>query len=81
MSCPFGLGGTGPSRRALMAGTVGLLASAGVSKFARAAAEGTSTGAAPQEAFLASIREALRPRNRQTALSSPSTSSPSRAKR
>ncbi len=50
MSCPFAPGG-GPSRRALMAGAGGLLASAGVSKFARAAAEGGSTGAAPQEAF------------------------------
>ena len=32
MSCPFGRGGTGPSRRALMAGAGGLLASAGASK-------------------------------------------------
>ena len=51
MSCPFGRGGTGPSRRALMAGAGGLLASAGAARFARAAAEGASTGAAPQEMF------------------------------
>jgi deferrochelatase/peroxidase EfeB len=50
MSCPFAPGG-GPSRRGLLAGAGGLLAGAGVSKFARAASPETSTGAAPREIF------------------------------
>jgi deferrochelatase/peroxidase EfeB len=50
MSCPFAIGG-GPSRRGLLAGAGGLLASAGPARFARAAADGGSKGGAPQEAF------------------------------
>jgi deferrochelatase/peroxidase EfeB len=50
MSCPFAPGG-GPSRRGLLAGAGGLLAGAGMSKFARAASPEASTGARPTEPF------------------------------
>ena len=50
MSCPFAPGG-GPSRRGLLAGAGGLLAGAGVSKFARAASPATPTGAGQREIF------------------------------
>jgi deferrochelatase/peroxidase EfeB len=51
MSCPIGKGGTGPSRRGLLVGAGGLLASAGVGSAARAAAENPSAAAAPREPF------------------------------
>jgi len=51
MSCPFGHGGTGPSRRSLLAGAGALLASAGAGTFARAAAQEASTGVSRQEMF------------------------------
>ena len=50
MSCPFG-GGSGPSRRGLLAGAGGLLAGAGIGKIARAASPEASAGAAPAEMF------------------------------
>ena len=51
MSCPFGSGGTGPSRRGLLVGAGGLLAGAGVGSFARAAQQDPSAGAASREMF------------------------------
>ncbi len=51
MSCPFGKGGTGPSRRGLLAGAGGLLASAGVGTFARAAAQNQPAAVATREMF------------------------------
>jgi deferrochelatase/peroxidase EfeB len=51
MSCPLGHSGRGPSRRGLLADAGGLLATAGVSKFALAGAQEASTVAAPQEMF------------------------------
>jgi deferrochelatase/peroxidase EfeB len=50
MSCPIGKGGTGPSRRGLLVGASGLLASAGVGSVARAASQDRSA-AAPRESF------------------------------
>jgi deferrochelatase/peroxidase EfeB len=50
MSCPF-RGGSGPSRRGLLAGAGGLLAGAGIGKIARAASPEASAGAAPAEMF------------------------------
>jgi deferrochelatase/peroxidase EfeB len=51
MSCPFGPVKTGPSRRSLLAGASGLVASAGVRTFTRAAAQELPAGAAAREMF------------------------------
>ena len=51
VSCPFAPGGSGPSRRGLLAGAGGLLAGAGLGKVARAAAPDGPAGAALSEAF------------------------------
>ena len=51
MSCPFAPGGSGPSRRGLLAGAGGLLAGAGLGKVARAATPDGPAGAALTEAF------------------------------
>jgi deferrochelatase/peroxidase EfeB len=50
MSCPFDHGGKGPSRRGLLAGVGGLLASAGAGSLARAAEPGPAA-APPREPF------------------------------
>jgi deferrochelatase/peroxidase EfeB len=50
MSCPIGKGGTGPSRRGLLVGAGGLLASAGVGSVARAASR-DPTAAVLREPF------------------------------
>jgi deferrochelatase/peroxidase EfeB len=51
MSCPFAPAKTGPSRRSLLAGAGGLLASAGVGASARAASQEASADAAPRKTF------------------------------
>jgi deferrochelatase/peroxidase EfeB len=51
MNCPFAPAKTGPSRRSLLAGAGGLLASAGVGASARAAAQEVAADAAAREAF------------------------------
>ncbi len=51
MSCPFAPAKTGPSRRSLLVGASGLVASAGVGTFTRAAAQELPAGAATREAF------------------------------
>jgi deferrochelatase/peroxidase EfeB len=51
MKCPFGNGGAGPSRRGLLVGAGGLLASAGVASVARAASENPSAAAVSREMF------------------------------
>jgi deferrochelatase/peroxidase EfeB len=58
MSCPFAPGG-GPSRRGLLAGAGGLLAGAGVSRFARAASPAASTGAGQREIFFGEHQEGI----------------------
>jgi len=51
MSCPFGHGRAGPSRRSLLAGAGGLLAGASVARLARAAAPTAPADAALAQAF------------------------------
>jgi deferrochelatase/peroxidase EfeB len=51
MSCPFNAGGTGPSRRSLLAGAGALLAGAGTGTLARAAVENPPAAGAAREAF------------------------------
>ena len=51
MSCPFTPGKRGPSRRSLLAGAGGLLASAGVGTSMRAASQEISAGAVAREIF------------------------------
>jgi len=51
MSCPFAPARTGPSRRSLLAGAGGLLASAGVGASARAASQEVAVDAAAREMF------------------------------
>ena len=77
MTCPFDHGGRGGlSRRNLLAGGGGLLASAGVGMVARAATQDPPPGAAVREPFFGNIRPASQRRNRRIAISSLSTSSP-----